>query len=369
MTQNPHKTALHSVHEKANARMAPFAGFDMPIQYSGIIEEHRCTRQQAGIFDTCHMGEFIVDGDDAAKDLDYLLTANIADMRIGKCRYSLMCNHQGGVLDDLIVYRLAGNRFMIVVNAGTQEDDLEWIRQNVSESTIVENISESTAKIDVQGPHSPAIMSSLLDNPIEDLKYFSFEENFYNGQKIIISRTGYTGEIGFEVYLQPDTAVSFWEDTVNSGAAAAGLGARDTLRLEVGLPLYGHELCPERNAMESGFTFAIADDKNFIGADQVHDPEQQVYRLTGLLIDGQRSVRENDIVYNPADSSEIGWITSGSFSPSLEKPIALAYIKKNIEPQPEKVTIARSKKSLEASLTKPPFYTKGTAREKISKFL
>ncbi|MFW6414420.1 MAG: glycine cleavage system aminomethyltransferase GcvT [Verrucomicrobiota bacterium] len=363
MASNNKKTVLFPVHQREGARIAPFAGFDMPIQYSGIIDEHLRTRRETGIFDTCHMGEFIISGAKAITDLDNILTCNVASLQIGKCRYGMMCTPQGGVIDDLVVYKLSPDRCMLVVNAGNRADDFDWIEKHISDETTLEDISETTAKIDVQGPMSRSVVSEVIQEPLEDIRYFAFTISHYRDTEILISRTGYTGELGFEIYLPPALAENFWGNCREAGATAAGLGARDTLRLEIGLPLYGHELTLNRNAAESGFDFAIAKDKDFIGASEVRNRENILYALKGLKIDGKRSARHKDIILSPKTGTEIGWITSASYAPSLEQPIAMAYINRNaIDELDNEVVINRGKKTVKASLVQLPFYKDGTAR-------
>ncbi|MFP4013622.1 MAG: glycine cleavage system aminomethyltransferase GcvT [Chitinispirillaceae bacterium] len=362
------KTVLHQQHLTLGAKMAPFGGYDMPIQYEGIIKEHTATRSKAAIFDTCHMGEFIIEGETAVEDLERLLSCNVDDLKTGSCRYGFLCNEQGGVLDDQILYRLQNQKFMMVVNAANEEGDFEWIRSRVSSSTVLENISRKTAKIDVQGPRAPGIIQKLLSDPVNDLKFYRFMHNSYKNTQILISRTGYTGEIGFEIYCSRESALDFWNDCLREGATPAGLGARDTLRLEMGFPLYGHELDSRRNAAESGFKRAISSRKQFIGSQYVLNETAQKQVLRGIRIDGRRAARHGDSILS-AKGETVGVITSGSFSPTLECAIAMGYM--NIESSEigTEVSIRLGRGTVSGIVTELPFYKESTARADIRNFL
>jgi aminomethyltransferase len=361
------RTPLYNIHKDLKARMGPFGGFEMPIQYSGIFNEHEATRSAATLFDTCHMGEFIIEGPTALSDLERILTCRIETLSTGQCRYGMICNHEGGVIDDLLVYRLGEHAFMLVVNAGTQDGDLEWIRANCSDTTSIENRSDTTAKIDLQGPKSPPIMNALAADGILDLKFYRFKHTTYRGEKVLVSRTGYTGEVGFEIYLSPELAPVFWQDAMKAGASCAGLGARDTLRLEMGMPLYGHEMSTSRNAAEAGFSQAIARDKAFIGHDIILNNARAEEKLVGIKLEGRQAARADDTVANSAGDA-IGIITSGSFAPSLGYAIALAYIKPDMAQPETSIAIQTRRKTLEGRIVTTPFYTYGTARKSLSNF-
>jgi len=361
-------TVLHSVHAALGARMSPFGGYDMPIQYAGgIIAEHGAARSRVALFDTCHMGEFIVSGPSAAADLDRLFSNDVANLPIGACRYGFLCNEDGGVIDDLITYRLSEAEFMIVVNASGEDGDFDWIAGRVSKGTSVENLSHATAKIDLQGPKSPKIAASLLKHPLNGLKYYRFMRNGYKGAEITISRTGYTGEIGFEIYCPASAAADFWNDCMSLGALPAGLGARDILRLEMGYPLYGHELTADRNAAQSGFAHAISKNKQFIGSTKVLDSSLCNQSLVGINIDGRRTARNGDTVMT--DGKTVGTVTSGCFSPTQGHAIALAYIDKESSGIDTAVSIISGKNTLSGKITAAPFYKKGTVRGDINLYL
>lgn len=357
-------TPLHELHRSLGAKMAPFGGFDMPIQYESILIEHHATRKHATLFDTCHMGEFLISGPGALATLERLVTCPVADLQPGACRYGLMCAEDGGTLDDLLIYCEAQERFMMVVNAGTQDSDFEWVSTHALPDTHLENISQRLGKIDLQGPESPVVLEAMIPGASAGLGYFRFRAARWQGQDVIVSRTGYTGERGYEIYLPCEAAEPFWREAMRHGAVPAGLGARDTLRLEAGLPLYGHELCRDRNAAATAMARAITSTKPFIGADALHAPGARSQALAGLQLEGRQAAREGDRVV-AAGSPEvvIGQITSGSFAPSLGFAIAMTVIDAGAAIPGSELLIQTSRKPLACRVVNLPFYA-GTARQK-----
>jgi aminomethyltransferase len=362
------KTILYDNHVALGAKMAPFGGYLMPIQYSGIIKEHTATREAAAIFDTCHMGEFRFEGPSAVSDLERILSCPVASIKIGQCRYGFICNENGGVIDDEILYRMAENRFFMVANASTEENDFAWICRHLSPGTQAENISAQTAKLDLQGPLSAKIMQKLLSAPIGDMKYYTWANNRYKNCEVLVSRTGYTGEIGFEIYCSHDLGKAFWQESMDLGAVPAGLGARDTLRLEMGYPLYGHELDEHTNAAESGFSRAIGRAKRFIGCDVVLDTSKKCRLLSGIMLEGRRSARNGDTILD-ATGREIGSTSSGSYSPSLSCAIALGYVAIESSAIGTPVRIRTGRGDLTGAITGLPFYKKATGRAELREFL
>jgi aminomethyltransferase len=362
------QTALYDFHVKLGARMAPFAGYSMPIQYNGILLEHHATRRESALFDTGHMGEFRIHGSSALADIERLVSCEVASLQTGQCRYGMLCAENGTVMDDLLVYRLGMDDFMLVVNAGTKDDDAAWIQPRCSTGTIFENLCADTSKLDLQGPKTPALMARLVQGPIASLKFYTFTHATYRGRRILISRTGYTGEIGFEVFCDHDLARAFWSDCMNAGVQPVGLGARDTLRLEMGMPLYGHELDRNHVASEAGFVKALATTKPFVGSVAIRDEDRRRYTLTGLVLDGRRAARNGDTVCSD-DGSTVGTVTSGSFAPSIEKAVALAYIEKARVASDASFQIRTARLELVARVAPMPFYTGGTARKPIKDFL
>ncbi len=364
---NHERTPLTSRHERLGARMAPFGGFLMPIQYTGIVAEHESARHGTAVFDTCHMGEFRVSGPTALADIEHLVSCDVAPMDVGQCRYGMMCNPSGGVIDDLLVYRLDEDDFMLVVNAGTQGGDFEWVSSHASGGTILRDISDETAKVDLQGPGAPRTVQRLLDAPIDGMKFYRFQHNSYKGQQVLISRTGYTGEIGFEFYGSPDLAVRFWDDCLEAGAVPAGLGARDPLRLEVGMPLYGHELSADRNAARAGFSRSISGTKSFVGAEALRSEDGRKECLVGLAFEGRQTAREGNRILS-GDGSTIGIVTSGSYAPSLGHAIALGYVTTEVA-VPGTEVVVEARRSLPGVVVELPFYREGTARKALAGFL
>jgi aminomethyltransferase len=317
------KTPLHAEHIKLGARMGEFGGWDMPIQYAGILQEHQQTRSKASVFDICHMGEFELSGKTALQDLEKLLTCNIQTLEIGQVRYGFMLTHSGGVIDDLTCYRLGADRFLLVVNAGTIEKDAKWIQSQLSAETQFLDRSSELAKLDVQGPMSRQILEDLLEEKVPDLGYFRFQ-TLENGW--ILSRTGYTGEWGYEIYL-PNTAVSnLWNQLIEHELCEpGGLGARDTLRLEMGYSLYGHELSEAQSPAATSRGMFINMKKEFIGKERVRsDLENPATLLVGLAFDSKRAARAHDTLWS--HGAEVGQITSGSLAPSLGHAVAMAFV-------------------------------------------
>jgi len=358
------KTPLYDAHVALGARMAPFAGWDMPIQYGGIIPEHLHTRARCGIFDTCHMGELELRGPTAEGDLECLLTTRVGDLAVGQCRYAYLLNERGGVLDDLTCYRFAPDRFWLVVNAGTRAADADWVRAHCSAGTIFEDRSDALAKLDVQGPLSRAVMERAFGVRWPDLGYFRFAELALDGVPCVVSRTGYTGEWGYELYFPAERAAAFWERLLAvPDAWPIGLGARDTLRLEMGYPLYGHELGPDRTpaGVAGGRFLELA--KPFLGRDNVRAEIERGprERLVGLRLAGRRAGRPGARVW--ADGRPVGTVTSGSFAPSVGAAVALAYVETQTAVVGSAVEIEAGDARLAAEVAELPFYRKGTARK------
>jgi aminomethyltransferase len=361
------KTVLFEKHTALNAKMAPFGGYEMPIQYDGIIKEHLAVRNDVGMFDTCHMGEFIICGDQVVRDLEKVVSCAVAPIKIGQCKYGFLCNDNGGVVDDQILYRLGENEFMMVVNASTEESDYLWIKKHLSDETELINVSSTTAKIDIQGPRSVKVLQKLLSDPIADLKFYTFKHNLYMNERILISRTGYTGEIGFEIYCSTDIIQMLWDELLQEQVVPAGLGARDTLRLEMGFPLYGHELDETTNAAESGFTRAIAE-KTFVGSTKVLANGNIKNILSGFILEGRRSARHGDVVLD-TKGNMIGRITSGSYCPSLSAACALGYIPVQVNVPGTRVIIKTERSEINAQVYSVPFYRNATGRNQLDSYI
>jgi aminomethyltransferase len=341
------------------ARMSAFAGWNMPIRYpAGTIAEHLHTRALAGLFDISHMGEILVEGRNAADGLAHAVTVNIAALKPGRCRYGFLLTPEGGILDDLIVYRLKEDRFMVVVNAARREADDAAIRERVGSGPLVEDISAATAKLDLQGPASFSVLEAVLPGPWRRLPYFGLMERTFDGITLLVSRTGYTGELGVEIYCPWDQAEKFWLRLLSDERVRpAGLGARDTLRLEAGLPLNGQDLDPGHTPAEAGYTAMLTSQVSYVGKDGAHILRE---KLLPLVLSDRRSARAGDAVLLPS-GRRVGTVTSGSFAPSCGRAIAFAYIL--IEAAGEKEFLVRTPRTeLPAAAASLPFHPGGTAR-------
>jgi aminomethyltransferase len=331
------QTPLHAWHAAHGGRMVDFAGWSMPVQYGSIVDEHHSTRTAAGVFDVSHMGRIRFDGAGAAAFLDRLLTRKVVGMGPGKIRYALVCNGAGGILDDVLVYHLpkqsGGLYHLLVVNASNREKILAWLNANRQPRDEVEIADQTrdTAMIAIQGPQALRIVEPLIGADVGGMGYYTGRETTVCRHPAIVSRTGYTGEDGCEVIVPAAAAQEIWERIFESGkdlgVRANGLGARDTLRLEAAMPLYGHELSEEINPYQAGLGFAVnLDGRDFVGksaiAPKQNDPNQP--RRVGLTLAGRRAAREHYPVL--ADEAPAGEVTSGTFSPTLQKPIAMAYV-------------------------------------------
>jgi aminomethyltransferase len=356
MTESPRQTPLCASHQALGARMIDFSGWLMPVQYDGILAEHHRTRTDVTMFDTCHMGRFLVSGPGALDALSAILTADLRAVRDGQCRYGFLLNDEGGILDDTIAYRFNAERWMIVVNAGTRDKDRAWFQAHLPASVRFEDASDSLAKMDVQGPHALARVTAVLGADLAALGYFRFTTASFAGREVIVSRTGYTGEKGAELYIAADRIVPLWEAFLKAGVKPAGLGARDTLRLEAGLPLYGHELSEAVTPVEAGMERYAAKADAFVGKARVlqllaQGPRK---RLCGFRIEGRQTARAGSRVL--ADGVEIGQVTSGSFSPTLQVAIGLAYVEPARARPGAKVSVDIGRAQLEAELVEIPFY-------------
>lgn len=357
------KTPLYDEHTSLKARMAPFAGWSMPIQYAGILAEHQHTRTAVSVFDVSHMGEFELSGPTAESDLERLLTQRVSTIKLNQCRYGFLLDDAGGVIDDLTCYRLGPDRFWLVVNAGTRVDDAAWIKDHLSAETIFTDCSDETAKLDIQGPNAQAALARVAGEEVPSLRYFHSTPWHFRDVPCLLSRTGYTGEWGYECYLPTDQAVSIWRALLaDPEIQPAGLGARDTLRLEVGYSLYGHELSRERTPVAAVGKAFMDLTKPFIGSEAVkRDLEAGTpERLVALQLDSKRAARAGDPVR--LGDRQVGTITSGSLAPSLGTAIALAYVNADCAHEGTKLVAETRGTPLPAKVVSLPFYREGTAR-------
>jgi len=354
-------TPLTEWHRENGAKMAPFVGFDMPVQYKGIMIEHKHTREKAGIFDISHMGEFALAGDGAKDALNKVVSHDLETLSVGKCRYGFLLKESGGILDDLIIYCTGNDEYMLVVNGACRKKDFDHIQANLPESVLLTDISDQTAKIDVQGPESLDVLNDLMVGTWNHLKYFNHETTEELGFSMIISRTGYTGELGYELYLPAEKALEIWEKlAADERVEPVGLGASDTLRLEIGYPLYGQDLDEAHTPKEAGAGFFLKKETDYIGKSGLGEVKESLISLT---IEGRRTARHHDKVLLPS-GEEVGAVTSGSFGPSMGHCIALAYVKAEAADN-ESFLIQTARVQLEAKKAALPFYKGGTARNKV----
>jgi len=358
------KTPLYEKHVFLGARMIEFAGWIMPLQYTGILQEHEAVRQQAGLFDVSHMGEVMIRGKGATEFIQKLITNDISGMREYRVLYSPMCYPDGGTVDDLLVYKFDAERYLLVVNAANIQKDVEWIVAHKPDDVEVEDLSEGYAQLALQGPKSQEILQKIVDISLDSVKFFRFADGVnVAGVPALLSRTGYTGEDGFEIYVQADSALKVWEAIMEAGAEfhvmPAGLGARDTLRLEAALALYGHELSPDISPLEAGLDrFVKLDKADFIGREAlIKQKEGGISRkLVGLEMIDKGVPRQGYEVQ--VEGKNAGYITSGSFSPTLKKNIALALIEVSHAVPGSRVDVVVRNKALKAEVVKIPFYEK-----------
>ncbi|GAA0581485.1 glycine cleavage system aminomethyltransferase GcvT [Streptomyces crystallinus] len=333
---NPRLTALDALHRSLGATMTDFAGWDMPLRYGSERDEHNAVRTRAGLFDLSHMGEITVTGPDAVKALDYALVGNMSTIGVGRARYTMICQEDGGIVDDLIVYRLGESEYMVVANAGNAQVVLDAITERAAAfDAEVRDDRDAYALLAVQGPESPGILQSLTDADLDGLKYYAGLPGTVAGVPALIARTGYTGEDGFELFVAPADAEKLWQALTEAGRDAGlvpcGLSCRDTLRLEAGMPLYGHELTTSLTPFDAGLGRVVKFEKegDFVGRAALEAAAERAAakaprKLVGLVAEGRRVPRAGFSVV--ADGQVVGEVTSGAPSPTLGKPIAMAYV-------------------------------------------
>jgi aminomethyltransferase len=358
------RTPLYDRHRALGARLVEFGGWEMPVQYSGILEEHRTVRERAGLFDVCHMGEFRVEGDGALDYLQRLVPNNVARLADDQALYTQILRPDGGTLDDLIIYRRGEGRYMVVVNAGTMRKDWDWFSEHAAgvANLTLENISDETGLIALQGPRAQDILQPLTETPLDEIAYYHCKPGVVVGIQCVISRTGYTGEDGFELYCSAEQVGTLWDALLDAGRDAgllpAGLGARDTLRLEAGYCLYGHELTEAITPLEAGLGWTVKLDKgvDFIGRDALASEKAQGLRrkLVGVELT-ERGVPRADYPILQGGAA-VGALTSGGMAPTLNKPIGMGYISGGETKPGTSIAIEIRGKSVAAVIAPLPFY-------------
>ena len=362
------KTALHDKHVSLGARMESFAGYIMPIKYTSVKEEHNAVRSGVGIFDLSHMGEFRVKGKDASKFLDYLLT-NDSEVELGKAYYSTMCYPDGGIVDDLIVYRLSEDDYLMIVNASNIEKDWAWVNNHTAGFSIdLTNESDETALIAIQGPDAEKVTQKLTDEKLQDIGYYSHVSGVFAGRKALIARTGYTGEDGFEIYVKFEDAEEVWDAVMEAGKEfgikPVGLGARDTLRLEVGYLLYGNDMDHTTTPIEArlGWVVKLKTDKEFIGREVMarQKKEKPARYIVGLEVQGKGFPRHGAELFE--GNRKVGVVTSGSLAPTLGHGVCLAFVEKGFHKKDTVLEAEVRGKRIPVKTVKLPFYKDGSRK-------
>ena len=328
------KTALYSWHEQAGAKIIDFGGYLMPVQYAGILAEHKAVRSAAGLFDVSHMGNFYVKGRLAKNFLQHMITNDLDKAKDGQAQYNLMLYPSGGIVDDLIIYRIDSETFFLIVNASNASKDFEWLQQHIGafDGVVLEDHTDRLSLIALQGPLAMDILATVFSSiDLNALASFSFCKTLFQGSEVIIARTGYTGEKGVEICLPNEAAIPLWEALIEAGKEAGiqpvGLGARDTLRLEMGYSLYGHEIDQDTNPLEARLKWVVKMNKgHFIGKEACQQVESNLQRgVAGFSLDGRVLPRQHFRVFN-SDHQEIGWVCSGTLSPTLQEPVGTCTI-------------------------------------------
>jgi len=357
------QTPLFSEHVRLKAKMVPFAGWEMPLQYDGILAEYDYTRKGIALFDTSHMGEFLIEGDAVESGLDRVVTCRITDMPVRTCRYGMMLNERGGIIDDLTVYRIEEKKWFLIVNAAHIPEKAEHFRRSLTPKAVFHDVSSQTGKLDVQGPGARDVLGGLVPD-IGKLTYFTCDYFQLLGEKTLISRTGYTGELGYEIYFPAAKTKDLWQEILeNDKVKPAGLGVRDLLRLEMGYSLYGNDLTEETSPLEAGLSRFVDFEKDFIGKKVLLPQKEQgpQRKLVCFTSENRRSPRCHHKIYTE-DNREIGEVTSGIFSPPLSKGIGMGYVETGSAENGRKILFGDEKNKIPAEISKRPFYKNGSLK-------
>lgn len=363
MTETLQRTVLFDHYAEHGGKTIDFGGWDLPVQFSSIKAEHEAVRTKAGLFDVSHMGEVLVTGEGSLAYLQKMMTNDVSKLKIGQAQYTAMCYEDGGTVDDLLIYKRAEDNYLLVVNASNLDKDLAWMKEHQMDNVTIEDKSDEYALLALQGPRAEAILQTLTAEPLNEIKFFRFKEGVeICGQSVLISRTGYTGEDGFELYAAPEAIVVLWNEMLKAGESEglvpAGLGARDTLRFEAGLPLYGQELSKDISPLETGLGFVVKVNKeeDFNGkAALAAQKENGVPRkLVGLeMIDKGIPRTGYPVLVNDV---EVGTVTTGTQSPTLNKNIGFALIQAEHAVEGQEIIVQVRKRQLKAVIVKAPFY-------------
>ena len=361
MAETLKRTPLYAVHVKAGARMVPFGGWEMPVQYAGIVEEHRTVRGAVGLFDVSHMGEFEIAGPGAFAVLQRLTTNDVGALAAGQVQYSLLCYPDGGIVDDLTLYRLADDRFMLTVNASNIDKDWAWVTDHGRSDARWKNVSAETALLAVQGPRAEGLVGRLADVDVAGIGYYRFARGRVAGVPAIISRTGYTGEDGFELYVDAGQAVGLWDALMDAGKTdgivPVGLGARDTLRIEMKYVLYGNDIDQTTNPMEAGLGWVVNLAKgDFIGRGAIEKVKSEGPRrkLVGFEMVDRAVARHGYRILK--EGAEVGVVTSGSYGPQVDKYIGMGYVPTDCSKVGDEFEVEVRGKGQRAKVAQTPFY-------------
>ncbi len=359
------RTPFFDIHTALGAKMTDFAGYAMPVQYTGIIEEHLAVRNSVGIFDVSHMGEFIVEGQEAAAFLQRVTVNDVTKLFPGRIHYSALCYEEGGIVDDLLVYKITEEKYMLVVNAGNIAKDWEWLRGHLSDRVTLMNMSDETALLAIQGPNSLSLLQKLTPSDLSMVSYYHFFKGTIAGIPMIISRTGYTGELGFELYFEANAEASrsLWDALFAAGkefnVQPVGLGARDTLRLEMGFCLYGNDIDATTNPLEAGLGWITKLNKSdFLGKNALLKVKKEgvMRRLIGCTLPGKTIARHGYAFAR--QGVPVGFVTSGTFSPSLHRGIAMGYVDSTVPPGEEHLAVSIRGNNVPVMVTAIPFLKK-----------
>lgn len=355
-------TPLTHIHEALGAKIVPYAGYNMPVQYEGVTVEHETVRNALGVFDVSHMGEFLISGPNALALIQKTCSNDASKLTVGKAQYSCMPNGEGGIVDDLIIYRIKDEQYLLVVNASNIDKDWNWLQQHNDMDADMRNISDDYALLAIQGPKAIAAMQPLTSVDLEKMKFYTFEVADFAGiEHVIISATGYTGSGGFEIYCKNSEVEQVWEKVIAAGKPygikPAGLAARDTLRLEMGYCLYGNDIDDTTSPIEAGLGWITKFTKDFINSDALKKQKERGVdkKLIGFELD-EKGIPRKDYDIVDGNGKKIGIVTSGTMSPSLKKGIGLGYVPPIFAEVGSKILIQVRKKSIPATVVKLPFY-------------
>jgi len=347
-------TPLYEQHKKSGAKLAEFGGFLMPIQYQSAIEEHLWCRKKTAVFDTSHMGQLLVEGNTAQSELDKIVTVDTTKIPSFKCRYGFMLNEEGGIKDDLIVYKISSEKFVVIVNSGTAWADKEHVEKNLDKARL-SFLSDNYGKIDVQGPVSADVLKDIFSIDLSGLKYYGFGYFDILGESCIVSRTGYTGERGYELCLPNSVIVEVWSKLLDDERVKpAGLAARDTLRLEAGLPLYSQDITEATTPLEAGLGRFISFDTNFIGKERLEELKNKISRkFVFFKSDSRQSPRHDYKIY--IDGESVGFVTSGTFSPCLQRGIGAGYVDRPQVSAGQQIVVKSNGREIKCTIINKPF--------------